>query len=177
MSFDSIFVKQRELISAFHQIEHPPLPDLQTLAGQQKIRLTVLFFIEELWEAYDALTAPGESSPLEEFADALHFLVELSIFVGVTPSQVSDSPASHIVAGGSWEDVVMQAGAVVHTLKTKPWKRNPKPTDFSALRVTVIGLFAEFLTLIGHYTITQEELIEAYHAKHRVNQERINSNV
>lgn len=173
---EMIFHKQQQLIEAFHGIEHPMMPDIHTLAGQQKLRLTVLFFIEELFEASDALNTL-EDSPLEEFADALHFLIELAIFAGVKPAQLEESPASHIISVGGWQDVVLQAGSVVYNLKHKPWKRNPKPTSESNLRVSIIGLYAEFIALVGHYTITQEELFEAYHAKHQKNNERINSNV
>jgi len=165
---EATFDKQKQLVEAFHGVEHPLYPNIDTLAGQNKLRLTIYFFLEELTEARHA----EPSDLVEEFADALHFLVELALFSGLTPEEIDTSPTFQ--GTGNWEDVYATAMLAGHELKFKPWKQNPKPTSSAKFRQFVCQIFAEFFALVCQsYGIDLQVLYEAYHAKHRVNNQRI----
>lgn len=168
---EAIFDKQKQLVEAFHGVEHPLYPNIDTLVGQNKLRLTIYFFLEELTEARHA----EPSDLVEEFADALHFLVELALFSGLTPEEVEQGgDLADFMATGNWEDVYATAMLAGHELKFKPWKQNPKLTSSVKFRQFVRQTFAEFFALVCQsYGIDSQVLYEAYHAKHRVNNQRI----
>lgn len=96
---EAIFSKQRELEEKYHTIEKktgalvPDLPlDLNTFHGQERTRLLIYRIAEELFEAGNCLRnkAWKESQVpcdidhfLEEMSDAVHFLIQLYIELGL----------------------------------------------------------------------------------------------
>lgn len=175
-NFVKVFDKQRELWARFWKVEHPlknppnlPLNYSQTIWAS-KIRITLMFFLEEIFESFNE---PGKSKKLEELADALHFLAEIGLFIGADPErldQLSTYGFDHELTY-----VFLSAGQFAYELKSKPWKKNPAPTDPKLVLENYEELFNDFLKFV-HSKYSTDELISAYFAKHLINQERIDAN-
>lgn len=191
-----IFEHQKELMRQFHPIEerngfHRPDPmglNLDRPLNQDRLRGLAWHTIEEFTEALDE---PGESR-LEELADTFHFLVELLITSGVTPSYLRQNiqmePLAGLMAYGvlkNWPSYdekelttlqlsfVVCLGAAMNTLKNRPWKQTMRETDiavyFMRLRVATI----EFLTVVAYMGYPAAELHRAYIRKNDINHQRI----
>lgn len=97
---ENIFSKQRELEEKYNLIEKkngedvPSLPlDLNTFRGQRRTRALIYRITEELYEAGNTLRNKAWKSSevpcdvdhfLEEISDAVHFLIQLYIELGLT---------------------------------------------------------------------------------------------
>lgn len=96
---ESIFNRQKELEAKYHGIEvkngaHcPSIPlDLDTFAGQERVRLLFYRITEEIYEAGNAMRnkawkqsqVPTDKDHfLEELSDAFHFFIELMLELGL----------------------------------------------------------------------------------------------
>lgn len=175
MSLAECFEKQKELIARFHEIEHPTYPKLNTLAGQQKLRLTLLFFLEEI---YEAATSLPQTNELEELVDSLHFLIEAALFAGLPLSEIEEAiSAIDDYDRATYQDLFLDTMRVVHQLKHKPWKQNPKPTNENQMRDDLLIVFTSFFVLVYNLRYSKDQLFEGYHAKHKINHQRIDSGV
>ena len=96
---EAIFKRQKELEEKYKDIEANngalvlPLPlDLHTFKGQERVRLLIYRIAEELFEAGNTMRNKAWKSThvpcdidhfLEEMSDAVHFLVQLYIELGL----------------------------------------------------------------------------------------------
>lgn len=92
-----IFERQQELIDKYHSIEEASglrlsndLPvDLHDPRGQSTLKDYAWRITEELGEALEAFNLhKGMTHCHEELIDALHFLVEFTIYAGMSPQQL-----------------------------------------------------------------------------------------
>jgi len=97
---DAIFKKQWELEQKYFDIEKkngaqvPPLPlKLDTFEGQERTRMLIYRITEELYEAGNCLRNKAWKTSqvpvdkehfLEEMSDAVHFVIQLYIELGLT---------------------------------------------------------------------------------------------
>jgi len=192
-----IFEHQKDLMRRFHPIEerngfHRPDPvglNLDRPLNQDRLRGLAWHVIEEFTEALDG----PKDEQLEELADTFHFLVELLITSGVTPSYLSrhlssGEPLTRMMSEGileNWASLdplerpilqlsfVVCLGSAMNLLKNRPWKQTMRETDipiyFARLRVATV----EFLTVVGYMGYSAADLYQAYLGKHEVNQQRI----
>ena len=87
---------------------------------------------------------------LEELADALHFLVEVSISVGFSGRDICAIwDTLPVMSDGAsvrelCMDMIVSMGLCANTLKNKPWKNTQMPTDFGrflgSLRVVWVSM-------------------------------------
>lgn len=161
---------QFELAQKFSSIEsknlsgmnHSIPADLDSYEGQAVIRLFLTYFAEELHEAYEAEGAQR----VEEFADALHFAVELCLRVGIVPD-----PENR----GVHPRLTECTGLILRRLRNKPWKQTKAQTATHMIKHHTEQLFWAFLDHSGRYGIPLTKLLESYFAKAKVNHQRISS--
>jgi dimeric dUTPase (all-alpha-NTP-PPase superfamily) len=132
------------------------------------IRLFTTYFSEEMWEAH---AVAGEVS-LEELCDAFHFLVEICLRAGVTPTAVFANQRS--VMNGEMGSAM---GRLLYTLRMRPWKQKPAPADLFTIRSAVVRLFAFFLEHVHDCGFSEEQLLNGYFKKAVTNQQRIDAGV
>lgn len=219
-SLAAIFERQRELAAKYHDIERRAgtgiglLGDrpfnIHELRSQEVCKNFAWRVTEEITEATLALAEHDDSAdndnavPIhawEEAADALHFLIELYIHVGITPEEIrrrcnvpSPAPEGSTFewlwgsvpvltdedAHGSsvWEsayELIETLGAAMNCLKQKPWKQTHVLTDverFTDLLASAIPAYIEFAMAIG---MTRDDVVDMYFRKSVVNSFRIRS--
>lgn len=187
----------------------------QHLNAQQVLRERLWFFTEELCEAsfhfsqaFDAahvhLTADHdgdrEMSIFEyalakdhtsckeaviEMADAFHFLVELSLFVGISPNLIQNRGTfwngvltpRHVSMSAivnAFYRTVKAAGMTGNLLKAKPWKQATiKPVDITWIQMNTLSIWIGFEDLCKFLGINRANLYRLYFYKHQINQARI----
>jgi dimeric dUTPase (all-alpha-NTP-PPase superfamily) len=203
----AIFEAQRVLLHTFHAIEftngfkiQSGIPvDINDPHDQLRLKEFAWRVTEEIGEAVMAAKALGTKSEsfLEEVSDALHFLVELSIISGITPSMLHPSINPDAVKGDAlttlFDHVRIHRGNVLlHTadpcesllrvvvgltramnlLKNRPWKQSLKTTDAGDFRYYLLDVWEEFILACLTAHISADELHRLYFQKHRINQER-----
>lgn len=175
---EEVFAQQQALAEKYHPIEllngYDPLSypvDIQSRAGQDRLRQFYAFMCEEISEAG---VAEAGAFP-EEMSDVLHFAIEIGLMIGVTPEEVyahalleqfEEAPETDMM------NVVIAMGCAMNTLKAKPWKRDPKPTDPNVLK---FHASVAIHCLIQCFMLFGLDAHALYFAKHQVNQERIAS--
>lgn len=103
---EAIFAKQAELEEKYNPIEIkngeviPPLPlDPNTFEGQRRMRAIIYRITEELYEAGNCLRNKAWKTSqvpvdydhfLEEMSDAVHFVIQLYIELGLTAQDFAD---------------------------------------------------------------------------------------
>lgn len=128
-------------------------------------------FVEELQEAQEALYEKEWGHFKEELIDALHFMVELNVFldIGPEPNKLFLSSSVTVV------DPVYWYGLAANCLKNKPWKQTEQMTDrvkFERyIRLGNEDFRGRLLTVMNY-----EEVWDLYSKKHQVNQFRQESN-
>jgi hypothetical protein len=212
----AIFTRQQELMNKYREIEKmPDVFDLNTYVGQSWVKDFCWRVTEELAEASEHYQKilhickfpmeHGESEMeisrqlfFEELSDALHFLVELSLIVGVDYQGFSDLTAnsdlqtimdcwdggndadmvvtdpSIIVHSHMW-DIVYELGLLGNCLKNKRWKQSPVLTDMSNLNKHLIRTFMALFGLLGFLKLDAKEVYVLYYKKSVVNKFRQDS--
>lgn len=181
-----VFDRQESLMQKYQHLEQLPAPPLSLhVAGHQRILKDFAWRVtEELAEAHEAYRRypPGSDGWLqpvsEELADALHFLVELLIFAGVTASQclkqVSWFPPDD---NQSLEFVQWRAtdhlGLAMHELRNKAWKQETVSTDEASCRRHLVLTFAAHMDIWASLGFDSEDLSRAFISKHEKNKARI----
>lgn len=178
---ESIFVRQRELMDKYQEIEGTPKPPISVhLAKNQKVMKD---FAWRAWEevaesyeaqmAYDAGTVTSKDHALEELADALHFMVELLIFAGIGPDSFPDFPPQRIAPGLEEHQhrFGIHLGIAMNFLRNKPWKQSEVPTDEKRFRAALVLAFEKFLEVLA-YEMNPEEMYSYYFRKSEVNKFR-----
>ena len=173
-----VFQKQQDLAAKFSEVEklngYEPLSypvDIQSRAGQDRLRLFYAFLTEEISEA---AIAPDEEFS-EEMSDILHFAVEMALMAGVKPEEVHAHAVMEQFEEAPEVDmmhVIIAMGQAMNQLKAKPWKREPKPADPQLVKFHISLAVHNLLLCFGYFNLDPYEL---YFKKHQVNQERIDT--
>lgn len=165
--------------------------DLHNRHGQARLKDFAWRICEEIAEASDARTLHKDIPIhcLEELADALHFMLELDLLVGLTvhalaPSLLGNCRLENLYhevgkSDASFDEhawvVVENLGRAMNCLKQKPWKNTHILTDIDKFTVSLIdanyALFSLCFSLM-----TAPELYDLYIRKNKVNEFRIGSN-
>jgi hypothetical protein len=207
--WERIFQKQKELIEKYKEIED--MGDLMetleqniyTRVGQKWIKDFAWRTTEELCEAQEAFelfTVLDKNNPnyestgkqfydhyLEEYIDALHFLVELTIIAGeshdIVPSFDDDSLGLEKSDIELIEKVyipfpiIYNLGLMCNTLKNKPWKQTEVLTDdkmfYKYLKNAWLSMMLSFYII---FEKDEKRIFEYYFKKHAVNKFRQRSN-
>jgi dimeric dUTPase (all-alpha-NTP-PPase superfamily) len=123
---------------------------------------------------------------LEEVADALHFLVEVSLMFDVSADWLNEMwesvnrnetvvVDSFVVSRYCWR-VILQMGLAANTLKNKPWKNTQMPTDQEKFIGRLFEAWKMFLHLFRILGMSDQEIYVLYSKKHKVNEFRQTSN-
>jgi len=174
-----IWKAQKELHEKYKAIEEKnrlgwglPLDsfDIDDRSWQYYIKDMMWRVTEELQEAKEA----AENSPhmFEELIDALHFLVELNIIVGLDPHNPYDRNLDYSYD----DDPVYHLGIAANCLKNKPWKNDFKETDEGKFLGHILDANTALLTVLNYYGMDDEDIYILYFKKNQVNQFRIRSN-
>lgn len=202
---EAIFRRQRELMEKYHKIEASngllqttDVPvDLHDRFGQARIKDFAWRITEELGEALEAQRIHPDilDHRDEEIADALHFLVEMSILSGLKPQDiVQEDPSNDKLEilfkkaeeGEVFSNVILvtsrntllyyMVGQVVESLasacnclKNKPWKTTHMLTDIRKFISHMTDTWIRFIQLCQSCDITPDKLTELYFGKSQVN--------
>lgn len=178
-----IFSMQMSLMEKYKLIEQLPDPpiSLHSVGGQRIIKDFAWRMTEELTEAFEHIGQADERDKMGvELADALHFLVEMLIFSGITPQQCLQhqdefpraSGAYNADPGGLFWVPVLKVGRATHHLHNRPWKQTLVPTNEGAYRSAMISAYASMIRIWCEAGFTAVEMLSYYEAKHAINQER-----
>lgn len=189
----AIFEKQWELAIKYKDIEN--MGDLldtrerniDTPKGQKWIKDFAWRVSEELAEGFEAVELLKEikfgdtQSQIdlqehfrEELADALHFLVELTIIAGYD-YEIAYGAQINEVQNRPW-DVVYYMGLMCNTLKNKPWKQTAMLTDRAKFEMLLSKTWGSFKGLLKQRIGRDKDIYNYYFKKHKVNQFRQRSN-
>lgn len=185
---EAIFERQRELAEKYHDIEVQQGVGRGLLKGKfdindiysQEVCKNFAWRVTE--EITEATSANEGSHQKEEAADALHFLVELLIIVGVPVKecksfynlgflQLQAAAAPYSTA----YRLIEELGLAMNCLKQKPWKQTHVLTDSEMFKThlrSCVFLWARFAKSIG---MSREEAFDFYFKKSEVNEFRIRS--
>lgn len=197
---DAIFTRQHQLAEKYRDIETRAGVGYGILRGatfnvheqrsQEVCKNYAWRVVEEITEATLAIPETIDGVPLhayEEVADALHFLVELMLLVGLTADDV-DGPVS-----GKWEflfktaapdeipvwdaayEVVEALGAAMNCLKQKPWKQTHVRTDVDKFTSLILASFLALIRLAKLVGLDARSLYDLYFRKAEVNSFRLRS--
>jgi len=209
---EAMFQRQRELMEKYHHIEEAnglllagDVPvDIHDRFGQARIKDFAWRTAEELGEALEAFEDQdgfNETHFREEIADALHFLIELSILAGVGPddldqalppnvsvrddklfrlyyvvhSQVKDEDGLYTFYEKAHLRVarfIKSLGVTCNTLKNKPWKQTHMLTDTNKFYRNLEQAWIDFIRLCSDAEISPKELVAMYFGKSEVNKFR-----
>lgn len=205
-----MFVRQRGLMEKYAIIEtknganHPIPPyELDSKFVQWRIKDELWRFTEELAEAQECedgyvgtgiqFRAEGMSDLelhfFEELADALHFIIEASIFANLDelviesigdPAKwpmpnLSRNPIEESFAALAW-NVVADFGIAANCLKNKPWKMTQMPTDRDRFAEKWLHGWDSVVTMFATLGMTSEDVFQFYMRKAAVNDFRQRSN-
>jgi hypothetical protein len=212
----AIFVRQREHMEKYEEIEAASgllqtrdIPvDLNDPAGQARLKDFAWRVTEELAEALEAYDGDDEEPNIEhaqeEIADALHFLVEMTILADIKSQDIEDFLESCLPLGGDcienlgivesyWEvsedlkddvemtaevtDFITRLGCACNCLKNKPWKQTHMLTDMPKFRKMMFYTWECFICIAVQFSIgSLEQMFELYFQKSQVNEFRQRSN-
>jgi len=202
----TIFEHQKKLMIKYHAIElknginYPSAPwNLDDRVVQYIIKDMFWRTTEELAEAVEIIpslfhlkkwrvfwnTEVSIRHFFEELADALHFLVEASIIVGLEPRtevEILFGPPLKFNANDDLNieeliaDIIFSMGFAANVLKNKPWKQTQMPTDIEKFKNKLIATWRRFVILWQELGCSQEDVYVLYIKKHNVNVWRQNTN-
>ena len=204
---DWIFKRQTDLMRKYHKIEVnngftvPQVPvNLDDKFGQAHLKDFAWRMTEELTEAMDTADPHHRR---EEITDAFHFLVELSIMVGMGPvllfgnwieqNNLEDhhkkkcrleriiryhgNRIPNIHPNLSTYSVIHHMGCAMNCLKNKPWKQSHHVTDRDFFLLNLIKAYEAFFDLICHSQFKDaQHFFEKKKKKSAVNKFRQRSN-
>jgi hypothetical protein len=204
-----IFKKQHELFLKYHAIEtkngfykpstdlvgKPPIDDPQFQHWVKDMLWRATEEVSEAMECIPDFNTYGDNFIVawdsdadlrhffEEFADALHFLTEVSLICGVDPMKLYEYWAAnvgHRAKSGTDSNSVQEAvlelyiavGLVGNTLKNKPWKVTHMPTDVAKFNSKLYLAWSSFFDVWQGLQCPLRFMYELYFKKHAVNQFR-----
>ena len=209
----AIFARQEELVKKYQEIEGMPSEypfNPHSRIGQKWFKDFAWRMTEEMMEAFEAFQFeemamttgdPGMAQVHrdhynEELADALHFLVENLILIGITPQDlklptrphsddilydlfdfgkqqrsemdIANYPTIHEIA----LQVTINLGLAMNCLKNKPWKQTEILTDVPKFKGLMIKTFYSFITLLIWSDLNDNDITDLYFRKSEVNKFR-----
>lgn len=201
-----IFARQAELKEKYHHIEESQgvgygllkggTFDINEIRSQCLLKDLAWRVVEEITEATEAQAHNDEIHFREELADALHFLTELCIQVGIGPDQIYIDPElirGYIAANPNEDSLdilfrcpyvdksnnpyktVEHIGLAMNCLKQKPWKQTHILTDVKKFEGHLIDAYRVFCKYLRCY-MTADTAFDFYFKKSKVNDFRIKSN-
>jgi len=188
-----IFEKQMALAVKYKDIEN--MGDLldttdnnvDTAKGQKWIKDFSWRVTEEIAEAFEAknimdselfkrdeadftLVEETQQHFKEELADALHFLVELTIIAGYD-YKIPAENKTYNTNPTPWK-TIYNLGLMCNTLKNKPWKQTQMLTDRKEFEKYLKLVWSEFISLCNMYIGTLNSIYTYYFKKQEVNKFR-----
>src|SRR5690606_18981467 len=183
-----IFDRQKELMDKYHiiekencrifeyQDENVPV-DLDTIAGQARVKHLAWYCIEEIAEALDCTSIEQAQ---EEIVDAIHFFVELCITSGLDESDFEPLEVIYnrvrkfgFSINSSVSLFLQHLGMAMNRLKNKPWKRTHTPVNINVYRAGLILALTHLIHLAYRFGITTpKQLINLYMGKAEINRQR-----
>lgn len=190
--FKKIILHQEGLMQNFRAVEaangflFPQWPvDPASMAGQHEIRRLAWCIQEELCEAALEMDNAWDEKDFhtiyKEMIDALHFIAEMMLTLGYWPEDLEAAPAGYMdemyTQSGSLFQTMINLGACINLLKSKPWKQSLKPFDEEAFKSRWSKFLHSFFKTC--YTMgMNDDLIElTYFGKAEENQARIDTGV
>lgn len=194
-----IFARQYELKDKYHHIEESQGVGYGILQGQEfninEIKSQCLLkdlawrVVEEITEATEAQINHDDIHFKEELADALHFLTELCIQVGIGPATIAadiivDQDEDYLdnlfytpnmTKSNNPYNVIQHIGLAMNCLKNKPWKMTHVLTDVEKFEDHLIDAYRAFCKYLRCY-MTADTAFDFYFKKSRVNDFRVKSN-
>lgn len=192
---EEIFQRQQTYLASLKTIyflngyelhaKNPPW-DLNGRNEQEEFRLLAWRYTEELVEAC------AEADPqkyITEMADALHFLVEIAIYAGITPADIYQVPeynwerlwadsrrslfeGCRFGYGDLCKVAIQKLGECICLLKQRPWRTDNRPTDAGKFRARYNLAFYAFIMECIARGISGQALYDSFFAKAKVNDQR-----
>ncbi len=190
-----IFKRQAELKEKYHHIEESQGVgygilqgnkfDINEIRSQCLIKDLIWRVVEEITEAH-ACQEHERFHFLEELADAMHFITELCIQVGIGPASIAldvivDKDADYLDNLMRQTDsekplnpwwTVFHLGFAANCLKQKPWKQTHILTDVEKFEMHVIDAYRAFCLHLRCFA-TSDQMFDFYFKKSKVNDFRI----
>lgn len=178
VTLEMVFSEQERLMAKYQDIEGRAHDlNLDTREGQTVVKDFLWRITEEIGEALDSEL--GDDHVREELADALHFLIELSIISGCRGSAYNRIYNYPFLPKGkltydatALHPLVVALAKVGRTCKNKPWKQTQIPIDMVEYSHNLIGLVHEFLAYCQWFFESQQQLYQFYFKKAQVNRFR-----
>jgi len=198
---EMMFERQRELADKYHPIELSNGIGYAVLQGrpfdihhrfsQQLVKDMAQRATEEVCEATTAVAIDdwGSTHAKEEVADAIHFMIELLILVGIDASRVvSDTGTQRTTGDGLASvmygmiigydhrerafDCVEKISEAMMLLKQKPWKTTHVQTDAPLFNVKIVQAFHSLLFFAMSMGLDDKQVFDLYFRKSEVNKFR-----
>lgn len=194
-----IFARQKELKEKYHHIEESQgvgygllkdgVFDINEIRSQMLLKDLAWRVVEEITEASEANINGDKIHFLEELADALHFLTELCIQVGIGPATITvDIMRNHekdylenLVFTPNQKksnnpyNTILHLGLAMNCLKQKPWKQTHILTDEEKFQLHLVDAYRAFCKYLSCH-LSSDGVFDFYFKKSRVNDFRIKSN-
>ena len=178
--------RQLELMEKYKDIEG--LPDWPMEIDAKDTQVWIKDFLwrttEELCESREAQILGHETHKIEELIDAVHFLTECFILVGMKPSITLELMYDNFKRGGkgisgyekNMGECIYFLGMVGNTLKNKKWKQTNILTDKAKFFQYLDTAYYHLLCTIFSCGCTPHDLYNFYFKKSEVNKFRQRSN-
>jgi len=192
-----IFNKQKELMEKYHDIEIKngigyylvkDIPfDINNNKWQYLIKDFAWRVTEEMAECLECDLNNNLIHAQEESSDALHFLIELMINVGIDHEyfekikDASDAWSWYFRSLTGSSDgalnMIIDLGLAMNCLKQKPWKQTHFETDIDKFRYHLMRAFEWWVVFVStELSMTSNEAFQMYFKKSEVNKFRQRSN-
>lgn len=188
---NEMYEKQLNVAKKYKDIERLPGWPLSIDAkSSQVVFKDFLYRIsEELSESYETVVDPStkvydenglELHAVEELADALHFYLELLIYVGIGPERLNnwyrDYTYKEIDIDKSYLMAQFRIGMTGQQCHNKPWKSDMIRTDVKKFVECLRQLFYALLDVFRSQGANDAMIYDRYCRKNQVNQFRQKSN-
>ena len=188
---NEVYEKQLNVAKKYKDIERLPGWPLSIDAkSSQVVFKDFLYRIsEELSESYETVVDPAtkvfddnglELHAVEELADALHFYLELLIYVGIGPERLNnwykDYEYKEIEIDKAYLMAQFRIGMTGQQCHNKPWKSDMIRTDIKKFVECLRQLFYALLDVFRSQGANDAMIYDRYCRKNQVNQFRQKSN-
>jgi hypothetical protein len=197
---EMIFNRQKELHDKYKGIEEEnqcgwgilqgkPF-NLEQAQSQAYVKDLCWRVTEEIAEANEAHSHIENVHAKEEMADALHFLVELLLVVGIPPTSIPNwrdtsvdmllsltiaADAAYMGFGEECFTTITYLGLACNCLKNKPWKQTQMQTDVKKFEGNLINATRSFFRACAAIGMDDQVIYDIYFRKSEVNKFRIRS--
>lgn len=197
--FKAMFKCQHELAIKYEPIErrngfwHPGrlMPHIDDAKLQHFLKDMFWRTTEELAEAYECVDSIDSEWRFkidsdanirhffEELADAMHFLIEASVYVQISYASIDaiwnsqkaavTKPLDVSLVSRDVLAIVMRLGLSANCLKNKPWKETQMPTDLIVFRQKLLKAWESVCLMWHNLGCDIDELYVLYKKKNTVN--------